>query len=133
LIRREVEPEILPYCAQQGIGVLAYSPMGSGLLTGAMTRERVANLPEDDWRRRGPQFQEPLLTRNLKLADKLKEIGARHNRNAGEAAISWTLRTPTVTGAIVGVRNPDQVAGIIGAMEFRLSEDEIGEIDSMDW
>lgn len=130
LIRREVEPEILPYCAEQKIGVLAYSPMGSGLLTGAMTRERVANLPEDDWRRRGPQFQEPLLTRNLKLADRLKEIGARHNRNAGEVAIAWVLRKPVVTGAIVGIRSAEQVAGVIGAMEFRLSKDEIDEIES---
>jgi aryl-alcohol dehydrogenase-like predicted oxidoreductase len=130
LIRREVEPEILPYCAEQKIGVLAYSPMGSGLLTGAMTRERVANLPEDDWRRRGPQFQEPLLTRNLKLADRLKEIGARHNRNAGEVAIAWVLRKPAVTGAIVGIRSAEQVAGVIGAMEFRLSQDEIDEIES---
>jgi aryl-alcohol dehydrogenase-like predicted oxidoreductase len=129
LIRREVEPEILPYCAQQGIGVLAYSPMGSGLLTGAMTRERVANLPEDDWRRRGPQFQEPLLTRNLKLAEKLKEIGARHNRNAGEVAIAWVLRNPMVTGAIVGIRSAEQVAGVIGAMEFRLNQDEVNEIE----
>ncbi len=130
LIRREVEPEILPYCAEQKIGVLAYSPMGSGLLTGAMTRERIANLPEDDWRRRGPQFQEPLLTRNLKLADKLKEIGARHGRNAGEAAIAWVLRNPAVTGAIVGLRSAEQVAGVIGAMEFRLSQYEINEIES---
>ncbi len=130
LIRREVEPEILPYCVEQKIGVLAYSPMGSGMLTGAMTRERIANLPEDDWRRRGPQFQEPLLTRNLKLADKLKEIGARHGHNAGEAAIAWVLRNPAVTGAIVGIRSAEQVAGVIGAMEFRLSQDEINEIES---
>jgi aryl-alcohol dehydrogenase-like predicted oxidoreductase len=129
LIRREVEPEILPYCAEQKIGVLAYSPMGSGMLTGTMTRERVANLPEDDWRRRGPQFQEPLLTRNLKLAEKLKEIGARHNRNAGEVAIAWVLRNPMVTGAIVGIRSAEQVAGVIGAMEFRLNQDEVNEIE----
>ncbi|MGH9768249.1 MAG: aldo/keto reductase [Blastocatellia bacterium] len=130
LIRREVEEGVLPYCAEHNIGVIAYSPMGSGMLAGTMTRERVANLPEDDWRRRSPQFQEPLLTRNLKLADKIKEIAARHGRNAGEAAIAWTLRTPVVTGAIVGVRNAHQVAGIIGAMEFRLSEDEINEIEA---
>ncbi|MGH9833643.1 MAG: aldo/keto reductase [Blastocatellia bacterium] len=129
LIRREIEPEILPYCAEQKIGVLAYSPMGSGMLTGAMTRERVANLPEDDWRRRGPQFQEPLLTRNLKLADKLKVIGARHGRNAGEVAIAWVLRNPAVTGAIVGLRSAEQVAGVIGAMEFRLNQDEVNEIE----
>ncbi len=129
LIRREIEAEILPYVAEQQIGVLAYSPMGSGMLTGTMTRERVANLPEDDWRRRGPQFQEPLLTRNLKLAGKLKEIAARHNRSAGEAAIAWALRNPAVTGAIVGIRNAEQVAGVIGAMEFRLSAEEIAEIE----
>jgi aryl-alcohol dehydrogenase-like predicted oxidoreductase len=130
LIRREVEAEILPYCAEQNTGVIAYSPMGSGLLTGTMTRERIANLPQDDWRRRGPQFQEPLVTRNLEIADKLKKIAARHNRNAGEAAIAWVLRNSVVTGAIVGVRNPEQVAGVIGAMDFRLSEDEINEIEA---
>ncbi|MCI0523628.1 MAG: aldo/keto reductase, partial [Acidobacteria bacterium] len=130
LIRREVEEHVLPYCAEHKIGVIAYSPMGSGMLTGAMTRERVANLPDDDWRRRGPQFQEPLLSRNLKLAEKLKEISARHGRSAGEAAIAWTLRNPVVTGAIVGVRSAEQVAGVIGAMEFRLGRDDINEIET---
>jgi aryl-alcohol dehydrogenase-like predicted oxidoreductase len=129
LIRREIEADVTAYCVEQNIGVIAYSPMGSGLLTGAMTRERITNLPEDDWRRRGPQFQEPLVTRNLKLADKLKEIAARHGRNAGEAAIAWVLRNGAVTGAIVGVRNPEQVEGVIGAMDFRLSESEITEIE----
>ncbi len=130
LIRREVEEDVAPYCVEQNIGVIAYSPMGSGLLTGAMTRERIANLPEDDWRRRGPQFQEPLVTRNLKLAEKLKEIASRHGRNAGEAAIAWVLRDKAATtGAIVGVRNPEQVEGVIGAMDFRLSENEINEIE----
>ena len=130
LIRREVEADVLDYCAEQNIGVIAYSPMGSGMLTGTMTRERIANLPEDDWRRRSPQFQEPLATRNLKLAVKLKEIAARHDRNAGEAAIAWALRNGVVTGAIVGVRSPEQVAGVVGAMEFRLSENEIKEIET---
>ncbi|HZF41305.1 MAG TPA: aldo/keto reductase, partial [Blastocatellia bacterium] len=130
LIRREVDVDVLPYCAEYNIGVIAYSPMGSGLLTGTMTRERIANLPEDDWRRRSPQFQEPLVTRNLKIADKLKEIADRHNRGAGETAIAWALRNSVVTGAIVGVRNPEQVAGVIGAMDFRLSEDEIDEIEA---
>jgi aryl-alcohol dehydrogenase-like predicted oxidoreductase len=130
LIRREVEDGVLQYCAENNIGALAYSPMGSGLLTGTMNRERLANLPEDDWRRRGPQFQEPLVTRNLKLADKLKEIASRHGRSAGEAAIAWVLRNSVVTGAIVGVRNPEQVAGVTGAMDFRLSEDEINEIET---
>jgi aryl-alcohol dehydrogenase-like predicted oxidoreductase len=130
LIRREAEEDVLPYCAEHNIGVIAYSPMGSGLLTGAMTRERLANLPEDDWRRRGPQFQEPLVTRNLKIVDKLKEIASRHHRSAGEAAIAWVLRNSVITGAIVGVRSREQVAGVIGAMDFRLSEDEIGEINT---
>jgi len=131
LIRREIETDVLPFCSVHNLGVLAYSPMGSGLLTGAMTRERVENLPEDDWRKRGPQFQEPLLTRNLKIAGKLKEIAARHNRTAGEAALAWVLANPVVTGAIVGVRNAEQVGGIIGAMEFRLAEEEIAEIEAI--
>jgi aryl-alcohol dehydrogenase-like predicted oxidoreductase len=131
LIRREVEAEVLPFCAVHNVGVIAYSPMGSGLLTGAMTRERVENLPEDDWRRRSPQFQEPLLTRNLNIAHKLKEIAARHHRSAGEAALAWVLHNSVVTGAIVGVRNAEQVGGIIGGMEFRLNQEEIAEIGSL--
>lgn len=131
LIRREVEAEVLPYAHAHNIGVIGYSPMGSGLLTGAMTRERFANLPDDDWRRRGPQFQEPLFTRNLAIAEKLKEIAARHGHSAGEAAIAWTLANPAVTGAIVGIRNAEQVAGIIGAMEFRLTPEELAEIDAV--
>lgn len=131
LIRREVEAEVLPFCAVHNVGVIAYSPMGSGLLTGAMSRERVENLPEDDWRRRSPQFQEPLLTRNLNIAGKLKEIAARHHRSAGEAALAWVLRSPVVTGAIVGVRNAEQVSGIIGGMEFRLGAEEIAELEAL--
>ena len=130
LIRREIEAEVLPFCAVHNVGIIAYSPMGSGMLTGAMSRERVENLPEDDWRRRSPQFQEPVLTRNLKLADKLKEIAARHNRSAGETALAWVLANPVVIGAIVGVRNAEQVNGVIGAMEFRLNPGEIAEIES---
>ena len=130
LIRRDFEKELRPFAADHGIGVLAYSPMGSGLLTGAMTRERVAGLPEDDWRRRGPNFQEPLLSRNLQLAEKLKEIGLRHGRSPGEVAIAWTLRQPVVTAAIVGVRSAEQVQGVIGALEFRLSNQEVDEIEN---
>ncbi len=130
LIRREIESEVIPFCALHNVGVIAYSPMGSGMLTGAMTRERVENLPEDDWRRRSPQFQEPLLTRNLKIADKLKEIAVRHDRSAGEVALAWVLANPVVTGAIVGVRNAEQVSGIIGGMEFRLSDEEVAELAS---
>ncbi len=130
LVRPDIELEILPYVRQQYIGVLAYSPMGSGMLTGAMTHERVANLPPDDWRIRNMQFQEPLLSRNLKLAGKLGDIGARHGRTAGEVALAWVLHQPAITAAIVGIRTPEQVEGIRGALEFRLSETEIQEIDS---
>lgn len=130
LIKRDVEDEILPFCLQNNIGVIVYSPMQSGLLTGKMTRERIANLPEDDWRTREDEFKEPRLSRNLKWAEKLAEIGKRHGRSAGETAIAWTLRHPAVTAAIVGARSAAQVDGIIGAMEFRLTEDEITEIET---
>lgn len=130
LVRPEVEQAVLPFVAENQIGVLAYSPMGSGLLTGSMTQERVANLPPDDWRVRNPHFQEPLLTRNLKIADILNTIGSRHGRTAGEVALAWVLHHPTITAAIVGIRTPEQVAGIRGALEFRLDESEFGEIES---
>jgi aryl-alcohol dehydrogenase-like predicted oxidoreductase len=128
IIAPEIEKEILPYAQANGIGVIIYSPMKSGLLTGAMTRERIAAMPADDFRQRTPNFQEPLLTRNLELADLLKTIGQRHGRSAGEVAIAWTLRHPAVTAAIVGMRSAKQVDGVIGAAEFRLSSDEIDEI-----
>jgi aryl-alcohol dehydrogenase-like predicted oxidoreductase len=130
LVNRTHEAETLPYCREQGIGVIAYSPMGSGLLAGAMTRERVENLPADDWRRRSPNFQEPLLTRNLRIAEKLKEVAAQRGRTAGEVAIAWVLHNPAVTGAIVGVRSAAQVAGVAGALELRLSQEELSEIEA---
>ena len=126
----EVQDTHLPYCQEHGIGVIAYSPMKSGLLAGKMTRERVAALPEDDFRRRAPGFQEPQLTRNLALADLMKQIGARHRREAGEVAIAWVLRHPAVTAAIVGMRSAEQAAGVVGALEFRLTAEEIAEIDA---
>ena len=128
IISPEIEKEILPYCGAHDIGVIVYSPMKSGLLSGTMTKERVAAFPEDDFRKRALNYQEPLLTRNLKIADNVKEIGARHGRSAGEAAIAWTLRRPEVTGAIAGMRSPKQVAGVMGAAEFSLSAAEIDEI-----
>lgn len=128
-ISPEVEDEILPDCQKHNIGVIVYSPMKSGLLTATMTRERVANFPEDDFRRRAPAFKEPQLSRNLELAELMKSIGARHGCSAGEVAIAWTLRHPAVTAAIVGVRSPEQVAGIIGAMDFRLTPEEITEVE----
>jgi aryl-alcohol dehydrogenase-like predicted oxidoreductase len=127
-ISPEIEDEILPYCQKHGIGVIVYSPMKSGLLSGKMTKERAANFPADDFRRRAPNFQEPALSRNLELAEFMKKVGARHNRSAGEVAVAWTLRHPAVTAAIVGVRSPDQVAGVIGTVDFRLSPREIEEI-----
>ena len=130
MLRREVEAEILPYCQENDIGVIVYSPMRSGLLTGKMTPERVQNLPSDDWRRNDPDFQEPRLSQHLKLVALLEEIGAEHGRSPGEVAIAWTLRHPAVTAAIVGGRRPDQVDGTIGAAEFRLSEKEIEEIEA---
>ena len=131
LARPDVEQEILPYVAQQNIGVLAYSPMASGLLSGAMSRERVANLPEGDWRAGMVDFQEPSLSRNLKLAEILGKISARHDRIAAEAALAWVLHQPTVTAAIVGIRTPEHVARIRSALEFRLTEAEIFEINNL--
>ena len=128
MIQSEIEADILPFCAKNDIGVIVYSPMKSGMLTGAMTRQRIVEMPDDDFRKRTPNFQEPLLTRNLELVELLREIGDGHGRSAGEVAIAWTLRRPEVTGAIVGMRSPKQVDGIIGAAEFRLSEEEIGRI-----
>jgi len=128
MLRTEIEDSILPFCQQHNIGVLVYSPMQSGLLTGSMTQERIQNLPDDDWRKRDSLFQEPQLSRNLALADLLASIGAAHGRTPGEVAITWTLRHPAVTAAIVGARHPGQIDGIIGAQEFRLSAAEIEQI-----
>jgi len=129
LVKPEVEREILPYCREQGIGVIVYSPMYSGLLTGAMTAERVARMPQDDWRRRDAEFQEPRLSRNLRLAELLRQIGQRHGRSPGEVAIAWTLRNPAVTAAIVGGRSPEQVQGIIAAAGLQLSDEDVRQIE----
>ena len=128
MINRSSEAEILPWCREHGIGVINYSPMVSGLLTGAMTKERVAAMPEDDFRKRAKNFQEPNLSRNLELAELLKQIGARHNVSAGVVAIAWTLHNPAVTAAIVGGRSAKQVEGVLPAATFRLSEEEFAEI-----
>jgi aryl-alcohol dehydrogenase-like predicted oxidoreductase len=132
MLRRGVEAEVLPYCTAHEIGVIVYSPMQSGLLSGTMTRERIAALPQDDWRlTKAPEFQEPRLSRNLRLVEQLRTIGARHGRSPGEVAIAWTLRRPEVTGAIVGARRASQVEGFIGAAEFRLCDEEIAEIEGL--
>jgi aryl-alcohol dehydrogenase-like predicted oxidoreductase len=128
ILSPDIEAELLPYCGAHNIGVIVYSPMKSGLLTGAMTRERIANMPEDDFRQRTVSFKEPLLTRNLNLVERLREIGKRHGRTPGEVALAWTLRRPEVTGAIVGMRSSKQVDGVVGAADFRLSKDETEEI-----
>jgi aryl-alcohol dehydrogenase-like predicted oxidoreductase len=129
MLRPQIEENLLPYCARHDIGVIVYSPMQSGLLTGRMTRERIASMPPDDHRPRTPSFQEPRLTRNLALAELLRAIGARRGRTAGEVAIAWTLRRPEVTAAIVGLRSPAQLEGVIGAAGFRLTPEELGEIE----
>ena len=121
LLNRKVEAEILPYCHEQNIGVINYSPMSSGLLTGKMTAERIQAMPADDWRKRSPNFKEPKLSANLKLVELLREVGKEFGVEPGVVAIAWTLENPAITAAIVGGRRPDQVEGIIAAADFRLN------------
>ncbi len=130
MLRRDIEAEILPYASENDIGVIVYSPMASGLLTGKMTRERVENMPADDWRRNNEQFNDPKLSQNLDLVERLREIGERHEKSPAEIAIAWTLRHPAVSAAIVGGRRPDQVDGTVGAADFRLSESEVEEVEA---
>jgi aryl-alcohol dehydrogenase-like predicted oxidoreductase len=131
LIRRNVEPQLLPYCLSHNIGVIVYSPMAAGILTGSMTRERAASLPPNDWRSNSPELKEPKLSRNLALVETLKAVGERHGSvAAGAVAVAWTLRHPAVTGAIVGFRAPRQVEGIVAAADIRLSDDDVREIES---
>ncbi len=127
----EADEEILPYCQEHGIGVINYSPMASGLLSGKMTRERIEAMPDDDWRKKHRRFKEPELTKNLKLAALMAEIGAGRGRTAGEVAICWTLQHPAITGAIVGMRGPEQVDGVIHAAEIELTEGENRAIDRL--
>lgn len=132
LLNRNIETEILPYCRKEGIGVIVYSPMASGLLTGTMTRERIKRMPEDDWRKKSWDFTEPRLSRNLTVVEKLKEIGKRHNgASAGEIAIAWVLKNPAVTAAIVGGRSSEQVKGTINAQSIELSQDEVKELEEI--
>ena len=130
LVHREIEDEILPYCLSEGIGVIVYSPMASGLLTGAMTRERAARLPKDDWRRQHPDFTEPNLSHNLALVERMREIANSHNRFVGAVAVAWTLQHPAVTGAIVGARNARQAEDVMCAAELNLTEEEVSEIEA---
>lgn len=128
-IRREVEAEILPFCAKENIGVIPYSPMQAGLLSGRMSKERVLNMAEGDWRRNNENFKEPKLSKNLALQEAFDKIAVRHSHPAGVAAIAWVLRRNEVTGAIVGVRNARQAEELAPALEFRLSPDELKEIE----
>jgi aryl-alcohol dehydrogenase-like predicted oxidoreductase len=129
LIEREVERDILPFAQREGIGVIVYSPMSSGLLTGRMTRERIQNMPDDDWRKHDSRFQEPELSRNLELVDRLRVVAERHDTVPGAVAIAWALRNPAVHGAIVGFRSPQQVDPLIDAANLELSQDDITTIE----
>ena len=131
LLDRSAEKETLPYCLEHGIGVINYSPMYSGLLSGTMTAERVAALPGDDWRVRNPEFRPPRLAENLGFVETLRWIGKRHGNAApGAVAVAWTLLHPAVTGAITGFRRPDQVGGVLGAAHIQLTDEDLAEIDA---
>ncbi len=130
LIERAAEAEVLPLARSAGMGVIVYSPMGSGLLTGAMTRDRIAAMPDDDWRKTDPRFTEPRLSENLALAGRLCAIAQRHDTTAGAVAIAWTLRNPAVTGAIAGFRAPGQVDPILAAADLDLTDEDMTQIES---
>ena len=130
MLRPEIEQEVLPYCLAHNIGVIPYSPMQSGLLSGKMTRERIASLPEGDWRRNNRFYQEPLLSKAFSLVDRLRAIADRHGRTPGEVAIAWTLRHPAITATIVGARNPAQIDELIGAATLSLSSQELEELEA---
>jgi aryl-alcohol dehydrogenase-like predicted oxidoreductase len=129
LIERDIEREILPFARRQGIGVIAYSPMGSGMLSGGMTRERVESMSGDDWRRRDARFNEPQLSRNLELVERLRAVADRYDTTPGAVAVAWTLRNPAVDGAIVGFRRPDQVDPILPAANLELTDEDVVEIE----
>jgi aryl-alcohol dehydrogenase-like predicted oxidoreductase len=130
LIDRAAEAEILPLAEKQNIGVIVYSPMGSGLLTGGITRERLATMADDDWRKTDPRFTEPQLSRHLALADRLAAVAERHDTTPGAVAVAWTLRNPAVTGAITGFRRPAQVDPILPAADLELTNSDIADIES---
>ena len=130
LIDRDAEQEILPYAEREGIGVIAYSPMGSGLLTGRMSRERIERLPADDWRKHDARFREPQLTRHLALVDRLAAVAEHHGTTPGAVAVAWTLSNPAVDGAIVGFRRPDQVGPILAAAGLQLTAADMAQIEN---
>lgn len=132
LINRDVDDEILPFADRERIGVIVYSPMGSGMLTGAMTRERFAQLPEDDWRKHDPRFQEPRLSQNLARVERMRPVADHHDTSLGAVAVAWTLQNPAVDGAIVGFRRPDQVDPIVDAANLELSQEDVATIEASD-
>jgi aryl-alcohol dehydrogenase-like predicted oxidoreductase len=129
LVARDVEGDILPFAEREGIGVIVYSPMGSGLLAGKMTRERIAGLPEDDWRKHDARFQEPRLSEHLLQVERLEAVAQRHDTTAGAVAVAWTLSNPAVAGAIVGFRRPDQVDGVLDAAGWELTREDLQDIE----
>jgi aryl-alcohol dehydrogenase-like predicted oxidoreductase len=129
LVERDAEQELLPFAEREGIGVIVYSPMGSGLLTGKMTRARIEQFPEDDWRKDAERFQEPQLSRNLKLVERLRAVAARHDAEPGTVAVAWTLRNPAVDAAIVGFRRPDQVDPLLPAANLELTAEDLERIE----
>ncbi len=129
LIERDIERAILPFAERERIGVIAYSPMGSGMLSGGMTRERVESLPDEDWRKRDERFKEPQLSRNLQLVERLKTVADRYETTPGAIAVAWALRNPAVDGAIVGFRRPDQVDPIMPAANLELTDEDLAEIE----
>ena len=130
MLRRAIEEQILPFVQAENIGVLNYSPMASGLLTGKMTAERVAQLPDDDWRRKAVEFNQPRLGRNLRLVELLRQIGSAHGVQPGVVAVAWTLHHPAITAAIVGGRSAQQVEGLAPALRFRLGDEEYAQINA---
>lgn len=130
LVDREAEDKILPFAEHEGIGVIAYSPMGSGLLTGAMTRDRIQGLPENDWRKHSARFQEPQLSQHLAVVERLKRVAARMDTTPGAVAVAWALRNPAVDGAIIGLRRPEQVASTLHAAGLELSDADVAEIEN---
>jgi aryl-alcohol dehydrogenase-like predicted oxidoreductase len=130
MLRRKIESSVLPYCEKNKVGVIVYSPMLSGMLTGGMTKERAESLPADDWRRNNPEFREPKLSKNLELVDRLRAVGARHGSTPGAVAIAWVLQQPAVTGAIVGSRNAKQAEGVMTAGDLKLTAEDFAEIEN---
>ena len=128
MLRRDIEKEILPFCAANGIGVICYSPLQMGLLTGTFSRDRVASLAADDLRGTNAHFVEPALTHNLAFVEKLRPIAARRGRSVGELAVAWVLSRPEVTAAIVGGRRPGQASALAGAADWTLSKDDLADI-----